>query len=1519
MKQKNILYKLSLRILAMLTFMSGLGLSAQLPAGYGPRPSTTTISYNGDFSNMGGSSTLPGVTVSSPTQHPSSTLGTPNPELQIKSQAAFLPNQGYMTDAQTGSNYNTYSIMSGTKSAGWPFGGALLNSFPGDPMNNVAPATNYLYSNGNVFPNQEYIIWEQSLTNLVVGRWYTFYMYVNNAIEPPNNPDAPHDPIVRLKIGGTSGLPDGTTVAGPTTLTEAETASTQPLGGWRRVEHTFQATGTSAIFKVTSAAAGTWGDDFQMTQVNVVEYAPILHTSSNSPVCLGSTLNLFASTPASGTMTYSWTGPNNFTSNLQNPTVTGFTSVMYGNYIVTITDAAGASRTHTIVVSQPTGPDTDGDGIIDTCDNDDDNDGIYDRDENVTGCATTVNSTLYSQNFGTSATGIGTAYPIWPDGPTQMQWFQNNVPAQAMNEGEYALVDNPDRIDDFSSIGGGNNTFTHTADHTGGGLMLTASPRGTSKVVVYKTANIRNVSQIVQVNLHALKLVASQNPTIGIELFNAADGSYVTTVNRNITSTNWEELSATFNTGHRNIFIQIVAPANTAFDFAIDDLFVYDVLCDTDGDGIPNIHDLDSDNDGCPDAIEGGDNVQFSDLAPNSSINIATTGGVNANGVPQLVNGGNNGGYADTDNQNGQSLGSALNAAVQATECLVKAVDNYYSGTVGVAFTTASVIQNDFAGGTTPATASNVTLSWVTAAPAGFTLNADGTISVASTVQVGTYPITYSICSVAQPSVCTTAVAYVTVHPDNDGDGINDLADLDDDNDGILDTVENTCQNTNIFGTVGNSSTTPLVSGSTYQLDGVAVTYTHINTGTGAGTIYGMQSGTPPTGHGPALRLQGNNNNWAGTLVTEFSVPVSNVQFKLTDFDESEIYTVNVYDHLGNVYPMSPEVVTVGSNLVQTGNTFMTRESVTGANGDVVSQDSYSGLVFHFNGYVKKIELVYSHPYAASIRFTQVTFCGSDYDGDGVVNSLDLDSDNDGCFDALEGTENVSVAHLNTSGIIVTNAAGTVNPGNVATVDVNGVPVLVNSGGAADNGANTQGQTLGNSQNSTVNDCFVDAVNDISQTPVNTAVSGNVLTNDENTGLTVTSATYTNSAGAVTALPLGVSTQVYDASGTLAGTVTLNASGAYTFTPATGYTGTVPVNYTAVNTAGLTDAATLQITVIPAANTTLNDVPVANNDTAATEANTAVSSTVLSNDSDPDGNTLTVTGASQGATAIPVGTATQVSGVDAAGNTVTNAGTVTLNANGTYTFTPATGFTGTVNPITYTISDGNGGTDTANINITVYPNVTGLNSVYANDDANSAPKGTAMSGSVLTNDTDTEANTMTVTGATANFNGTATPVTVGSPAVIPGVGTLTLNADGTYTFTPVPTFVGTLVVPYTICDNGTPQACDEATLYLTNLETVAGYCYKLPNTNAGVTVPSNHGITALGRAGADNSNWPMVRQSAWTVLEAKTKGFVVNRVANPTTDIANPVEGMMVFDTTAQCLKIYNGTVWSCYSTPACP
>ncbi len=103
------------------------------------------------------------------------------------------------------------------------------------------------------------------------------------------------------------------------------------------------------------------------------------------------------------------------------------------------------------------------------------------------------------------------------------------------------------------------------------------------------------------------------------------------------------------------------------------------------------------------------------------------------------------------------------------------------------------------------------------------------------------------------------------------------------------------------------------------------------------------------------------------------------------------------------------------------------------------------------------------------------------------------------------------------------------------------------------------------------------------------------------------------------------------------------------------------------------------------------------------------------------------------------------------------------------------------------------------------------------------------------------------------------------------------------------------------------------------------YCYETP-TNLTTSVPVKHGITVLGRAGADNGNWPMLRNSAYTALEGKTKGFVVTRNSSPETTITNPVVGMMVFDTNegaTGCLKIYTGSAvgegWKCFSTQTCP
>ena len=97
------------------------------------------------------------------------------------------------------------------------------------------------------------------------------------------------------------------------------------------------------------------------------------------------------------------------------------------------------------------------------------------------------------------------------------------------------------------------------------------------------------------------------------------------------------------------------------------------------------------------------------------------------------------------------------------------------------------------------------------------------------------------------------------------------------------------------------------------------------------------------------------------------------------------------------------------------------------------------------------------------------------------------------------------------------------------------------------------------------------------------------------------------------------------------------------------------------------------------------------------------------------------------------------------------------------------------------------------------------------------------------------------------------------------------------------------------------------------------FCYDLPNTTT--TGPdTKHGITLLQRAGVDNGNWPMIRKSAHTALESNTKGFVITRMTTAQiTAIVSPQEGMMVYDTVAKCLKLYDGTAWSCFSTPACP
>ncbi len=81
----------------------------------------------------------------------------------------------------------------------------------------------------------------------------------------------------------------------------------------------------------------------------IVNPLPTSTAASNSPICVGTTLNL----TSSGGTSYNWSGPGGFTSTLQNPTRTNATAAMAGTYTVTVTNANGCSSnaTTTVVVN----------------------------------------------------------------------------------------------------------------------------------------------------------------------------------------------------------------------------------------------------------------------------------------------------------------------------------------------------------------------------------------------------------------------------------------------------------------------------------------------------------------------------------------------------------------------------------------------------------------------------------------------------------------------------------------------------------------------------------------------------------------------------------------------------------------------------------------------------------------------------------------------------------------------------------------------------------------------------------------------------------------------------------------------------------------------------------------------------------------------------------------------------------------------------------------------------------------
>jgi uncharacterized repeat protein (TIGR01451 family) len=276
----------------------------------------------------------------------------------------------------------------------------------------------------------------------------------------------------------------------------------------------------------------------------------------------------------------------------------------------------------------------------------------------------------------------------------------------------------------------------------------------------------------------------------------------------------------------------------------------------------------------------------------------------------------------------------------------------------------------------------------------------------------------------------------------------------------------------------------------------------------------------------------------------------------------------------------------------------------------------------------------------------------------------------------------------------------------------------------------------------------VDAINDFFTTNINTAVTGNALTNDiPSTGLTVK----TSSLGTP-----------------LHGSISMSSTGAFTYTPSTGYVGKDSVQYEACNATNVCDKAYIVINIT-------GPSPVVNRDVYSTNINTAVTGNVLANDTPNGGLTVKIS---------PFPTPLH--------------GSLTLSTNGSFTYTPNTGYVGK-DSIQYEACNGNNICQKAWAVFTI----TGPAPVV-NRDIFSTPFGTPVSGNVLTNDTPNGGLTVKI-----------------SPFPTPLHGSFTFSTNGAFTYTPTAGYVGKDSIQYEACNSANQCAKAWAVFTVTSPAPVA--------------------------------------------------------------------------------------------------
>ena len=298
-------------------------------------------------------------------------------------------------------------------------------------------------------------------------------------------------------------------------------------------------------------------------------------------------------------------------------------------------------------------------------------------------------------------------------------------------------------------------------------------------------------------------------------------------------------------------------------------------------------------------------------------------------------------------------------------------------------------------------------------------------------------------------------------------------------------------------------------------------------------------------------------------------------------------------------------------------------------------------------------------------------------------------------------------------------------------------------------------------------------INPVNDAPV--AVDDS-FTTDEDTALTITAPGVLGNDTDVENNPL-TSTVV---TGPAHGTLTLNSDGSFTYTPNADFNGADSFTYKANDGTDDSNPATVNLTINP-----VNDAPVAVDDAFATNEDTPLTIAmpgVLGNDTDVDGDALTA-------------------------NLVTGPthGSLTLNPDGSLLYTPNADYHGT-DSFTYKANDGTVDSNLATVNLTI-------NSVndapVANDDTYSTDLNTPLTitaPGVLGNDTDVDGDTLHV----------------GAIVTGPAHGGLTLNIDGSFTYTPDANYFGADSFSYQANDGTASSGSATVNITVNNGQTFAG-------------------------------------------------------------------------------------------------